>query len=83
MLGWKAYFGLSQTPEMWRKLDKWTRRRLRALQLKQWRTSQRAHRQLPRLGATPPSGAFRGRAQWSLVAQQCLGDSSSAWHCPL
>lgn len=34
MLGWKAYFGLAQTPQVWRKLDKWLRHRLRAIQLK-------------------------------------------------
>lgn len=28
MLGWKAYFGLAQTPKVWRKLDEWLRHRL-------------------------------------------------------
>ena len=53
MLGWKAYFGLSQTQASWRRLDKWTRRRLRALQLKHWRTGKTTYRELLRLGATP------------------------------
>ncbi len=34
VLGWKAYFGLAQTPRVWRGLDKWLRHRLRAIQLK-------------------------------------------------
>jgi hypothetical protein len=25
MLGWKAYFGMSQTPKVWRELDEWLR----------------------------------------------------------
>ncbi|WP_321775933.1 group II intron maturase-specific domain-containing protein, partial [Salmonella enterica] len=37
MLGWKGYFGLSQTPYIWQRLDEWIRHRLRAIQLKQWR----------------------------------------------
>ena len=32
MLGWKAYFGLAQTPKVWRELDEWLRHRLRAIQ---------------------------------------------------
>ncbi|WP_222428750.1 group II intron maturase-specific domain-containing protein [Denitratisoma sp. DHT3] len=34
LLGWKAYFGLAQTPGVWRTLDEWLRHRLRAIQLK-------------------------------------------------
>jgi RNA-directed DNA polymerase len=37
LLGWRAYFGLAQTPGVWRELDEWLRRRLRAIQLKQWK----------------------------------------------
>ena len=33
LLGWKAYFGLAQTPRVWRELDEWLRHRLRAIQL--------------------------------------------------
>jgi RNA-directed DNA polymerase len=37
VLGWKAYFGLTQTPRIWRELDEWMRHRLRAIHLKHWR----------------------------------------------
>lgn len=37
ILGWKAYFGLSQTLAVWREPDEWMRHRLRAIQLKQWK----------------------------------------------
>jgi len=36
--GWKNYFRLAQTPGIWLELDKWIRHRLRAIQLKQWKT---------------------------------------------
>jgi len=38
VLGWKTYFGLAQTPRLWRELDEWMHHRLRAIQM-QWRRS--------------------------------------------
>lgn len=52
MLGWKAYFGLAQTPRIWRTLDEWIRHRLRAIQLKQWKRGTTMYRELRALGAT-------------------------------
>lgn len=52
MLGWKAYFGLAQTPRVWRELDEWLRHRLRAIQLKQWRRGPTIYRELRALGAS-------------------------------
>ncbi|TAJ75098.1 MAG: group II intron reverse transcriptase/maturase [Gallionellaceae bacterium] len=52
MLGWKAYFGLAQTPGVWRKLDEWLRHRLRAIQLRHWKRPQTIYRELKALGAT-------------------------------
>ncbi len=51
VLGWKAYFNLAQTPGVWRKLDEWMRHRMRAIQLKQWRTGPTMYRELLKLGA--------------------------------
>ena len=51
ILGWRAYFGLAQTPYVWRTLDGWIRRRLRALQLKQWKRGSTMIRELRALGA--------------------------------
>jgi RNA-directed DNA polymerase len=50
--GWKRYFELAQTPNIWRRLDEWVRRRLRALQLKQWRTPGAIYRALTASGAS-------------------------------
>ena len=57
LLGWKAYFGLAQTPGIWRKLDEWLRHRLRAIQLRQWRRGRTIYRELINLGATEPVAA--------------------------
>ena len=51
MLGCKAYFGLAQTPKVWRELDKWLRHRLRAIQLKHWKRPKTMYRELKALGA--------------------------------
>ena len=51
LLGWKAYFTLSQTPVVWRKLDEWIRHRMRAIQLRQWKRGPTIYRELRALGA--------------------------------
>ena len=51
LLGWKAYFGLAQTPKVWRELDEWLRHRLRAIQLKHWKRPATMYRELRALGA--------------------------------
>ena len=50
--GWKAYFRLAQTPTAMRRLDAWLRHRLRAVQLKQWRSGPTIFRELRKLGAS-------------------------------
>ncbi|MDR6924624.1 group II intron reverse transcriptase/maturase [Pseudomonas sp. BE134] len=68
ILGWKAYFGLSQTPAVWRELDEWLRHRLRAIQLKQWKRGTTTYRELRALGAS------------NQVAQKVAGNTSRWWH---
>jgi RNA-directed DNA polymerase len=51
LLGWKAYFGMAQTPQVWRRLDKWIRHRLRSIQLKHWKRPRTIYRELKALGA--------------------------------
>ena len=50
--GWKAYFRLAQTPKVMTQLDQWLRRRLRAMQLRQWKHGPTIFREARRLGAT-------------------------------
>ena len=68
VLGWKAYFGLAQTPGVWRELDGWMRHRLRAIQLKQWRRGSTIYRELLALGAP------------ITVAKQVAANSRRWWH---
>jgi len=50
--GWKSYFRLAQTPQIFKNLDSWTRHRLRAIHLKQWRVGTTVYSRLRALGAT-------------------------------
>lgn len=67
VLGWKAYFRLSQTPKVWRTLDEWMRHRLRAIQLKHWKRGTTMYRELKALGAS------------ELVARRVAGSARSYW----
>lgn len=67
LLGWKAYFGLAQTPRIWHELDEWLRHRLRAVQLKHWKQPKTVYRELKALGATEDVAkqvAGNGRRWW-------------------
>ena len=68
VLGWKAYFGLAQTPRVLRTMDEWMRHRLRAIHLKHWKRGATIYRELLKLGATPK------------VALLVAGNSRRWWH---
>lgn len=67
--GWKTYFQLAQTPRVWRGLDEWLRRRLRAIHLKLWRHGTATYRALRALGA-PAS-----------LARELAGHGRRWWRC--
>lgn len=67
VLGWKAYFGLAQTPKVWRELDEWMRHRMRAIQLYHWRRPATIYRALKALGAS------------ETAAQRVAGNSRCWW----
>jgi len=67
LLGWKAYFGMAQTPRVWRELDEWLRHRLRAIQLRQWKRPRAIYRELKALGASED------------VAKQVAGNCHRWW----
>jgi group II intron reverse transcriptase/maturase len=50
LLGWKAYFRLADTPKVFHGLDQWIARRLRMVQLKQWKRGTTVYRELRRRG---------------------------------
>ena len=49
-VGWVAYFGLSDTSRVFEEIDQWTRRRLRQVQMVQWKTSKKKDSMLRKLG---------------------------------
>ncbi len=51
--GWRAYFQLVEIPSVFRNLDCWIRRRLRALQLKHWKRGPTIFRELRTRGMSP------------------------------
>ncbi len=74
LLGWKAYFGLAQTPGVWRRLDEWPRHRLRAIQLRHWRRGSTIYRELIKLGVTEHAAkrvAENARCWWRNSAGEC------------
>src|SRR6266702_3071982 len=50
LIGWRGYFGICETPSVLRELDKWTRRRLRAVAWKQWKRGSTRFAELRRCG---------------------------------
>jgi RNA-directed DNA polymerase len=68
LLGWKAYFQLSDTPGIFAELDEWIRHRLRALQLKQWRSGSTTFREL------------RARGVSQLVSARAAKYTKHLWH---
>lgn len=50
LTGWRNYFGLAQTPAVFKGLDHWIRRRLRAYQLHHWRHGHVVFRELLKRG---------------------------------
>jgi RNA-directed DNA polymerase len=82
LLGWKAYFGMAQTPRVWRELDEWLRHRLRAIQLRQWKRGTTIYRELKARGATHDVAtqvAANGRRWWRNSAKLLNGALPIAW----
>jgi RNA-directed DNA polymerase len=82
LLGWKAYFGMAQTPRIWRGLDEWLRHRLRALQLRHWKRGGTIYRELRSRGATHDVAkqvAVNGRRWWRNSAKLLNSVLTIAW----
>lgn len=57
LVGWRGYFHHAETPGVFDALDGWIRRRLRLLQLKQWKRGTTAYPALLARGVSPTSAA--------------------------
>jgi len=75
LLGWKQYFSLADTRRIFEELDQWVRRRLRMVQLKQWKRGTTVYRELMSRGCSwqIASGAARyARSWWSTARHGAL-----------
>jgi group II intron reverse transcriptase/maturase len=75
LLGWKQYFGLADTPGIFRGLDQWIRHRLRMIQLKQWKRGRTVYRELQRRGVGGPAlgiAARFARSWWRVAGHRAL-----------
>jgi group II intron reverse transcriptase/maturase len=75
LTGWKAYFRLADTPNVFADVDQWLHRRLRMLMLKQWKRGRTMYRELQRRGvggATLGIAARFGRSWWHVAAHKAL-----------
>jgi hypothetical protein len=75
LLGWKQYYGLADTPKIFHRLDEWIHRRLRMLQLKQWKRGRTVYRELQRRGVGGAAlwiAARYARSWWHVAAHKAL-----------
>ena len=75
LLGWRAYFGYCQTPTILRRLDKWIRRRLRAVVWKQWQRPRTRYRELRKRGVNSKDAhltARGNRGPWRVTLTAAL-----------
>jgi RNA-directed DNA polymerase len=73
--GWRAYFGINQTPSVTKALDEWIRRRLRCVVLRHWKTGRRRFAELRKRGvgkdlAAQTAGSSHG--PWRLARSPAL-----------
>jgi RNA-directed DNA polymerase len=79
MLGWKAYFRLADTPGVFHDLDQWIARRLRMVQLKQWKRGTTIYRELRRRGVperVARAAAAHGRRWWRIAVHGAMNTAT-------
>jgi RNA-directed DNA polymerase len=73
--GWRAYFGFCETPTILRRLDKWIRRRLRAVVWKQWARAGTRFRELRKRGVNAKDAILTARSNrgpWRVTLTKAL-----------
>lgn len=73
--GWKEYFCLADTPRTFGNLDQWIRRRLRLVQLKQWKRGRTVFRELRARGVDElkaARAASHARRWWRISKHKAL-----------
>jgi group II intron reverse transcriptase/maturase len=75
LTGWKEYFRLADTPGVFTNLDGWTRHRLRAVMLKQWKCGTTVYRELRARDLSQhaaASVASSRRSWWAMAGTSAL-----------
>jgi len=75
LVGWVGYFGITEVRSALRDLDAWIRRRLRVVQLKQWRCGRTVYRHLRARNVAMPIAAFvakYSRRYWWITHHRCV-----------
>ena len=83
LIGWKEYFRLTETPGVLRDLDGWVLRRLRAVQLKQWKRGTTVYRELRTRNVSrrvAQAGAAHAHRWWRTAAHGALHTALPARH---
>ena len=75
LVGWRGYFGFCETPSVLRRLDKWVRRRLRAIVWRQWKRGRTRFAALRRRGVGKDMAAYTAgsaHGPWRISASPAL-----------
>jgi group II intron reverse transcriptase/maturase len=75
LLGWMEYFRLADTPGVFEDLDRWIRRRLRMVQIKQWKRGSTVFRELRARGISQHVAAMAAlfaRSWWKIANHKAL-----------
>lgn len=76
IIGWVNYFGIADMTNITKRLDEWTRRRLRMCYWKQWKKIKTKHDNLARLGLNEDNVwryANTRKGYWRIAGSQVLG----------
>lgn len=70
LVGWRSYFQLADTPQVFAQVEQWVYRRLRAIHLKHWKRGSAVFRELQRRGVSRHVAAMAARftGNWWRVA---------------
>jgi RNA-directed DNA polymerase len=70
LVGWRSYFRLADTPQVFAQVEQWLYRRLRAIHLKHWKRGSAVFRELQRRGVSRHVAAMAARftGNWWRVA---------------
>ncbi len=70
LVGWRSYFRLADTPQVFAQVEQWLHRRLRAIHLKHWKRGSTVFRELRRRGVSQHVAAMAARftSNWWRVA---------------